>query len=439
MLSYENVSEPMTPASNFRKLSMGCALAVLAFFIVDFIGVVFFGGINVKLGPAHFRSTTLEFPIIGLLVSFLIYLLISGGTKECLLFACSLVFALGLAEIGVRFLDHPLSRPVVNFNHWYEPSELYGHQLVKSFEGLGPLQVPVQINFDGFRDGEHPLIKDDGAIRILGLGDSFTFGWGVPEEKTYLNRLEQDLRQVTGRKAETIKTGVPGWGLNQYYLCLKEFGLKFVPDIVVVGYYIDDLTGPPADKLESVPTSTWENTGHVKMRGGLFQHVRLFNLFTHIADNIKYRNRSKRIPYLNDLQARRVKLTENVNYLIADPGQETTAHLSNLLKEHLVRINSLVTKIGAALIIVVIPDYAQLFHPELQHINRLMSTISRDLNISFLDMTPTYEATEASSPNYFWPLDAHTSEVGHHAIATALLPIICDHLKQRRIPCRPSS
>jgi len=89
------------------------------------------------------------------------------------------------------------------------------------------------------------------------------------------------------------------------------------------------------------------------------------------------------------------------------------------------------------LIIVFIPDYAQLFHPELQHVNRLISTISRELSISFLDMNPIYEATETSSPNYLWPLDAHTNEVGHHAIASALVPIICDHLKKRHRPCRP--
>jgi hypothetical protein len=91
---------------------------------------------------------------------------------------CSLLFALGLVEIGLRIIDHPLSRPLVNFNRWYEPSELYGHQMVKTFEGLGPLQVPVKINSHGFRDIEHQLNKDDSTIRILGLGDSFTFGWG---------------------------------------------------------------------------------------------------------------------------------------------------------------------------------------------------------------------------------------------------------------------
>lgn len=429
-----NTSGPIT--TPLRKVAAACAFVVFVFFVADFIAVMFLGGVNLKLGPTFFRSTTLEFPVIGLLASFLIWLLVSGRIKESLLFLCSLTFAFGIAEIGLRILDHPLSRPLVNFNRWYEPSELYGHQLVKSFEGVGPLQVPVKINSLRFRDVEHTIRKDDGTIRILGLGDSFTFGWGVPVDKTYLKQFEQDLRQVTSHTADTINTGVPGWGLNQYYLCLKEFGLKFAPDIVVVGYWIDDLTGPPVDKLVSVPNSQWEGEGHVKLRGGPFQHVRLFNLFTYVADNIKYRNRSTRLSYLNDVQARRAKLTENVDYLVADPGQELTAQRSRLLKEHLARINSLVTQHGASLIIVFIPDYSQLFHPELQHINRVIAAIAHEMGVSLLDMTPIYEATETASPNYFWPLDAHTNESGHRAIASALVPIVCDHLKQRHIPCR---
>ena len=171
------------------------------------------------------------------------------------------------------------------------------------------------------------------------------------------------------------------------------------------------------------------------MRGGSFRHVRLFNLFTYFADTIKYRNRSKRISYLNDVQARRTKLTETPDYLVADPGPELTAQRSQLLQKHLARINGLVTQSGASLIIVFIPDYSQLFHPELQHINRVLGAISRDLGVSFLDMTPIYEATETAAHNYFWPLDGHANETGHRAIATALVPLICDHLRPHHISC----
>ena len=173
------------------------------------------------------------------------------------------------------------------------------------------------------------------------------------------------------------------------------------------------------------------------MRGGSLRHSRLFNFFTSIADQIKYKNRSKRLAHLHDTQARQAEWTKYPHFLIADPGKEATAEHSQFLKEHLLRINTLVTTHGASLIILFIPDYAQLFHPEFQHINRIIRALSNELGISFLDMTPIYEATEQFRPNYFWPLDGHTNEVGHQAITDALLPVVCENLNKRHIPCRP--
>lgn len=86
-----------------------------------------------------------------------------------------------------------------------------------------------------------------------------------------------------------------------------------------------------------------------------------------------------------------------------------------------------------------IPDYSQLFHPEFQHINRIIHTTADELGMAFLDMTPIYEATERAHSNYFWPLDGHTNEVGHRAIAEALTPILCDRLNKMPAACRPPS
>jgi len=414
-----------------------CTIGAVIVFSVNLVAVAFLGGINFTHGDFAFHSTTIEFPLVGLLVSSFILLLIFGGIKESLLLCASLIITLGIVEIGLRLFDHPLSRPKINFNRWYEPSDRYGHQLVKNFEGLGPLNISVRINSDGFRDSGHHPSKGGQTIRILGLGDSFTFGWGVSIEKTYLKRLEATLPHIIGRPVEAINTGVPGWGLNQYYLCLKEFGIQYSPDIVVMGYFIDDLDGPPTDKPGSAVSFQWEADGQIHMRGGALRHSRIFNFFTSIADQIKYKNRSKRIAHLHDTQARQTELTKHTHFLVADPGKEATDQHSQFLKEHLLRINTLVTNLGGSLIILFIPDYAQLFHPEFQHINRILHTMSSELGITFLDMTPIYEATEQFRPNYYWPLDGHTNEVGHQVITDALLPPICENLNKRHIPCHP--
>ena len=64
---------------------------------------------------------------------------------------------------------------------------------------------------------------------------------------------------------------------------------------------------------------------------------------------------------------------------------------------------------------------------------------AQELGISFLDMTTSYEATKRAHSNYFWPLDGHTNEAGHRAIADALVPVLCERLNKKPAVCRSVS
>lgn len=57
---------------------------------------------------------------------------------------------------------------------------------------------PVHINAHGTRGPEFQIEKPPGTFRILSLGDSRTFGWGVADEDTYSRRLEQLLEGGRG-------------------------------------------------------------------------------------------------------------------------------------------------------------------------------------------------------------------------------------------------
>jgi len=94
------------------------------------------------------------------------------------------------------------------------PQCLLGTRLVPGFDGFGPLDVDMKVNSQGFRDIEHKWGKEPGTFRIMGVGDSFTFGWGLVPKESFLRRLEANLEMKTKEQFETINAGVPGWGLN---------------------------------------------------------------------------------------------------------------------------------------------------------------------------------------------------------------------------------
>lgn len=96
----------------------------------------------------------------------------------------------------------------------------------------------VRINSRGLRDREIAYQKPEGTYRILVLGDSQTFGFGVEAEETYAKALERRLRKRS--TVETLNTGVPGAGTAHELHFLETEGWKYEPDAVIVGFFFND-------------------------------------------------------------------------------------------------------------------------------------------------------------------------------------------------------
>jgi len=104
--------------------------------------------------------------------------------------------------------------------------------------------VLVKTNSMGFRDREYPKTKAAGRFRIVGLGDSVMFGWGVPEEDCYLAKLETAMNKQDSVVFEVVNTAVPGYNTVMEIETLKEkFDLEEV-DLVVVNFVGNDLDLP---------------------------------------------------------------------------------------------------------------------------------------------------------------------------------------------------
>jgi GDSL-like lipase/acylhydrolase family protein len=83
---------------------------------------------------------------------------------------------------------------------------------------------------------EYSLEKPAGLNRIVVLGDSFTFGEDVGDDEAWPHRLEELMPGT-----EVLNLGVHGYGHDQMLLYLREEGLKYHPDVVVVGFLPDDM------------------------------------------------------------------------------------------------------------------------------------------------------------------------------------------------------
>jgi hypothetical protein len=90
-------------------------------------------------------------------------------------------------------------------------------------------RVTYCINAKGLRDDDVPYEKPEGAFRIVLVGDSRSFGFGVPIEQHFSRILEGYFHNL-----DVINMAVDGYGVDQELLMLKMEGFKYQPDLVMV-------------------------------------------------------------------------------------------------------------------------------------------------------------------------------------------------------------
>lgn len=103
----------------------------------------------------------------------------------------------------------------------------------------------VLVNGHGLRTPPVSRNKPRGVYRILVVGDSVAFGWGVAERDCFPRVLERMLeaRAPIGERLhfEVVNGAVPGWGLGDMYLFVKEHGLGWAPDLVIATFINNDI------------------------------------------------------------------------------------------------------------------------------------------------------------------------------------------------------
>jgi hypothetical protein len=173
-----------------------------------------------------------------------------------LLTAVSLAAAIAAAEYGLRaFFPQPLREA-------YRAADTGGPITRRDTEigwalkpdlawttGSAPWENGLMTNAAGFRDGAHSAAKAPGAYRVVVLGDSFVFGSGVPQEATLTRRLAAHL----GPGFEIVNLGVPGYGTDQELLTLRRWGPGLSPDLVLLGFFWNDVMENASDLIYGLP------------------------------------------------------------------------------------------------------------------------------------------------------------------------------------------
>jgi hypothetical protein len=109
---------------------------------------------------------------------------------------------------------------------------------------------PLTTNSHGLRDAEYDYGKPAGVVRIVALGDSSLFGWGVRVDDVTTEVLENMLKTTTGvPRTEVINFSVPGYNTAIQAEVFSERALRYDPDIVLVNFNTNDYDVPAFMRL----------------------------------------------------------------------------------------------------------------------------------------------------------------------------------------------
>lgn len=175
----------------------------------------------------------------------------------------SILFTFLLIDVGLRVKSYINSKKALDgmlMRNAEMPTSgevSLGHIIKKSsaprvFYELKPnieaifMGVKIRTNDMGFRSSiNYPIEKSSNTVRIMGLGDSLMFGWGVKQDKDFMAIIEHSLNKLhPDRKWEAINTAVPAYNTAMEVAAFEAKGLQYKPDLVILGFVPNDFMTP---------------------------------------------------------------------------------------------------------------------------------------------------------------------------------------------------
>jgi len=264
------------------------------------------------------------------------------------------------------------------------------HKPNKSMELMN---VMVDINSDGMRDKEYPVEKGD-AYRIIFLGDSLTFGWGVQEEDTFATLIEDKLNSSS--PTEVINFGIGNYNTEQEVNLFIDKGLKYDPDKVVLFYFINDAEPTPEK------SGLWF-LGYSQFIS--FYWSRINSLLNNILPSKSFQE------YYESL------------YLDEQQGWINS-------RKAIIQLRDICEKKGIKLQVVLLPELHDVSNEIFTNVYDSLSLFLQENGIDYLNLAKLFENYPNQIELWVSYDDAHPNNIAHKKIADATLEFIREKGKQ---------
>lgn len=306
----------------------------------------------------------------------------------------------------------------------YETDPQIGYVLAAGFEGWHnrpEFRTRVRINESGLR-GPDLRPRKSNTVRILALGDGFTWGWGTNDDEAWPAVAERLLSEKYPRlDIQVLNAGTPGYGTDEELAFLESNGAELQPDLVVTMFYaandFDDNrelarnTHTVRDGMlhrEVAPATAKSRPAWLRARAWMVARSHLAK-FT-----------SERLGYL----AARIGI---YTYLKPLSSEDFIPEDTKRAVELLVGISDVAKGLGAQRLFVYVPPKMQILSGRMSRAADVLEEAARQAGAPWINLTaPIIEATNKTELYYM--ADGHWTPAGHRLaariISAALVEVV---------------
>lgn len=309
--------------------------------------------------------------------------------------------SVGCGELVLRFLGFGQMLK-------YQYDLMLGWVMTPNQEAYAPSYgVGYFINDQGLRDEDLTVSKQLGEYRILGLGDSITFGQGVDQHETFIQNIEKYLNaSVEYDTVQVINSGVAGYNLFQELAFLETHGLAYQPDIVILGFCKNDVVS----KDQAHHLIKLAEQGLVFGMGATWSKWKKRIAWLHLLHGVYLRL----APYQDAEQ----------NVFAFVPNRQPADLSWHHTEEQLVKLAQILRARNIPLVVVVFPWKQEIIEQEPDSCLRWMNPIAMREQFVVIDL---FEAFRKHPADDLFLDPVHLSAMGHRVVSD----VVCQTLIQK--------
>ncbi len=259
------------------------------------------------------------------------------------------------------------------------------------------------------------------------LGDAFTSAEGVDTDRAWPRLLEKDLNARLGKgSVQVLNFAITGYGPNQYISVFREYGPRFRPNLVLVGFFVNDFE----DVLQSNEEFARSIGFGMPAQDGVHSYLALADLTKWLRLNVGQKLRAK-------ISGRPYPLGYFLgNFRSLERASSPSTDRARLLvKDRLSDLQSLADAIHARVILALIPAPVQVCRPsdlryyprgvdlqdarnyDLDQPQRITERIAAELGLPTYDLRVPLQRLDECP---YQPRNMHWLATGHNAVASYL-------------------